>query len=111
MRFLSIVLLPALFLLYTVPAAAQADSIEKRIILIGDAGEMQRGTHPELELIKQLFNFSTTRTTVLYLGDNVYPHGLPDSLSKDFATARAILDDQVGLVKNPSAGSGQADAW
>ncbi|HSC38959.1 MAG TPA: BamA/TamA family outer membrane protein [Chitinophagaceae bacterium] len=111
MRLPSIIILPALFLLYTVPSAAQADSIEKRIILIGDAGEMQRGTHPELELIKQLFNFGTTPTTVLYLGDNVYPHGLPDSLSKDFATARAILDDQVGLVKNPSTGSGRADAW
>jgi len=107
MRFLSIVLLPALFLLYTVPAAAQADSIEKRIILVGDAGEMQHGTHPELDLIKQLFNFNTTHTTVLYLGDNVYPHGLPDSLSKDFAMARAILDDQVGIVKGPRQAQGR----
>ena len=74
---------------------------------MGDAGEMKQGTHPELNLIKQLFDFNKTPTTVLYLGDNVYPHGLPDSLSKDFARARAILDDQVAMVK----GSGQADAW
>src|SRR4051812_20425644 len=103
MRLLRIVALFSTCFLYAMPVWPQADSIERRIVLVGDAGEMQHNTHPELDLIKQLFDFNTTRTTVLYLGDNVYPHGLPDSLSKDFATARAILDDQVGLVKSSAA--------
>ncbi|MBS1564654.1 MAG: metallophosphoesterase, partial [Bacteroidetes bacterium] len=87
-------------------ARPQADSIERRIVLVGDAGEMQQGTHPELNLIKQLFDFNQIPTTVLYLGDNVYPHGLPDAKAKDFPRARAILDDQVAMVKG-----NKADAW
>ncbi len=70
---------------------------------MGDAGEMQHGKHPELDLVKQLFNFRTAPVSVIYLGDNVYPQGLPDSLSADFPRARAILDDQVALVKDQPA--------
>lgn len=106
MRLLSISLLSIACLLSTAKAGAQADSIERRIILVGDAGEMQHGKHPELDLVKQLFPFSAAPATVIYLGDNIYPKGLPDSLSADFARARAILDDQVDLVKDQAA-----DAW
>lgn len=102
-------------LLYTLPGRSQADSIERRIVLVGDAGEMRQGTHPELNLIRQLFDFTATPTTVLYLGDNVYPHGLPDSLSKDFTRAKAILDDQVAIVRPSTPGTAgavsNADAW
>lgn len=106
MRLSRIIVLFAICFFCAASARPQADSIERRIVLVGDAGEMEQGTHPELNLIKQLFDFNQTPTTVLYLGDNVYPHGLPDSLSKDFARARAILDDQVAMVRGNSA-----NAW
>ncbi len=57
-------------------AAAQKDSLDQRIILIGDAGEQKNGIHPEIEMIKKNFKMDK-RTTVVYLGDNVYPQGLP----------------------------------
>ncbi|HEY0273181.1 MAG TPA: metallophosphoesterase, partial [Chitinophaga sp.] len=80
-------------------AQAPADSVLQRIILIGDAGELKNGHHPVVDALKGMVNFSNPRNTVVYLGDNVYPLGLPDESSPSFESARAILDYQVSLVK------------
>lgn len=90
-----------LFSIFSASASAQ-DTLAYRIILVGDAGKQVNGRHPELELMKARFKLDS-RTTVLFLGDNVYQHGLPDSLATDYAEKKLILDNQINSVKGTPA--------
>lgn len=78
-----------------------ADSIRHRLILIGDAGRLRQGKNPVVDAVRARYDFSNSRTTLLYLGDNVYPHGLSDENSPDYDSLAAILNYQVrpGLVR------------
>jgi hypothetical protein len=71
--------------------------------LIGDAGKLTGGKHPELVLLKSLFNLNDGHTTLVYLGDNVYPAGLPDAGHANYPEAKKILDDEIAAVQNTSA--------
>src|SRR5262245_24318983 len=77
----------------------QSDTISQRIILVGDAGELTNGRHPVVEAIKQ-FTKIDKKTTVLYLGDNLYDTGLPDDQSLTYQAAKAVLDSQLSVVEN-----------
>lgn len=83
---------------------AQTDSIVHRFILIGDAGELHKdGRNPVVDAVRQRYNMQDGRNTVIYLGDNVYPYGLPDEADKRYPQAKEILDYEIGLVKNGTA--------
>ncbi|MGX5818703.1 BamA/TamA family outer membrane protein [Chitinophaga lutea] len=84
-------------------AHAQSDSVAQRIFLIGDAGELQNGRHPVVDAIQKNVDMRKGRNTVLFLGDNVYPLGVPDPASRNYPDATAILDYQVSLVKGTPA--------
>src|SRR5687767_9350110 len=92
-----------LFLFHTTQATAQIDSVRNRIILVGDAGMLTNGTHPELNLVKKAFNVDDKKNTVLFLGDNIYPLGLPSIYSSSYEAKRKILDNQVNLVRGTQA--------
>jgi Calcineurin-like phosphoesterase len=54
------------------------DSIELALFLIGDAGSKAYDGEPVLaELARQADSFRTVRQYVVFLGDNVYPRGVP----------------------------------
>lgn len=78
------------------------DSITARILLIGDAGQLTNGKNPVVEAAKRLVEFDK-KTTVIYLGDNLYKTGLPDNSVPNFATAKAPLDSQVVIAKGTDA--------
>lgn len=78
------------------------DSVVQRIWLVGDAGKLKNGRNPELELI-QSSNLLDAKTTVLFLGDNIYQTGLPDSFSKKYSSKKAIIDIQIDLLRNTNA--------
>ena len=81
---------------------AQVDSVSQRIILIGDAGQQTDNRQPELELARKLFPMDK-KTTVLYLGDNIYPQGLPSVYADDYDKRRQVLDSQINLVRGTKA--------
>src|SRR5690349_2150843 len=99
MRISTIIWPLVLSLLSSRSISAQTDSVNQRIILVGDAGELSEGRQPELELLKSLYNLNDSRTTLLFLGDNVYPQGLPEEGAKNFEEKRKILQNQADLVK------------
>ncbi|WP_211999920.1 BamA/TamA family outer membrane protein [Chitinophaga sp. HK235] len=79
---------------------AQSPVVVKRIILIGDAGELHdNGHNPVVDAVRKKYNLQEDINTVLFLGDNVYPKGLPDPTNKTYPAAKEILDYQVNLVK------------
>ncbi|HVI47028.1 MAG TPA: BamA/TamA family outer membrane protein [Chitinophaga sp.] len=84
--------------------AAQTPAVVKRIILIGDAGELHsNGRNPVVDAVRKAYDLQDSRNTVLFLGDNVYPVGLPDSAAASYPTAKEILDYQVNLVRGTNS--------
>jgi hypothetical protein len=70
---------PALESATLAPApVAPMDSIELALFLIGDAGGKRYDGEPVLqELTRQADSLRTVRRYVVFLGDNVYPRGVP----------------------------------
>ncbi|HEY5408873.1 MAG TPA: hypothetical protein VIJ92_17415 [Ginsengibacter sp.] len=76
---------------------AQSDSIQARIILIGDAGDLNYEREPVIDAARNLIPFDK-KTTVIYLGDNIYDHGLPDDVDPGYIAARSVIDSQINIV-------------
>lgn len=74
------------------------DSIQATILLIGDAGALTNGRHPVVDAAKKTVKMDE-KTTVLYLGDNLYKTGLPDDAVPNFAVAKAPLDSQIHITR------------
>ena len=53
-------------------------TIDQRLLLIGDAGDANPDGEPVLEALRKQVEEFPERTTVIYLGDNVYETGMPD---------------------------------
>ncbi|UFH54273.1 hypothetical protein [Spirosoma sp. KNUC1025] len=103
------------------------DSVVHRLILIGDAGRLYHGKNPVVDAVQSRYDFNDPRNTLLYLGDNVYPHGLEDENHPDYDSLSAILRYQArpGLAKpgvgkrsrvlfipgNHDWGKGHPDGW
>src|SRR5687768_13604110 len=79
------------------------DSIMHRLILVGDAGELKGTTHPVVEWLRKNVNFNDERNTVIYLGDNIYPEGLPMEGESTYPEAKRIIDYQIDLVRDKKA--------
>ena len=94
------------FLVLLIPfgGAAQsgADSVTARLVLIGDAGALVNGRAPVMEAVRRHVPLDK-KTTVLYLGDNLYREGLPDEQNIYYTQYRSVLDSQVALVLNTQA--------
>src|SRR5436190_11832582 len=82
--------------------AQSDDSIVNRIVLVGDAGALTNGQHAVAQAIKKNVPLDA-RTTIVYLGDNIYKVGLPDDAYIGYQQARIVLDSQVSIVKNTPA--------
>ena len=74
------------------------DPVIQRLYLVGDAGERGDGHLPVCDWLKQHVNWDDTSNVLVYLGDNIYPHGMPPEGSADVGVARKIMDNQVSVV-------------
>src|SRR5258708_28322289 len=87
----------AIFSFVCASLQAQKDTIEARIILIGDAGELTNGHHPVVDAVKQTIPLDA-KTTILFLGDNLYKTGLPDEQYSSYKASNAVLDSQLSIA-------------
>ncbi|MFI5133232.1 MAG: BamA/TamA family outer membrane protein [Chitinophagales bacterium] len=93
------------FILLFFPVAfcsAQQAKITQRIFLVGDAGETQNGKHPVCDWLKEHVDWNDSSNVLVYLGDNIYPEGMPDG-GKKYDIAKAIIDYQLSVVKDKKA--------
>lgn len=83
------------------------DAIETSLFLIGDAGEpdprAERGGVPLDSLTAHMAQLPE-RSIAVFLGDNVYPAGIPEEGHAEFADARRRLDVQVRAVPEGARG-------
>ncbi|HEX6426594.1 MAG TPA: BamA/TamA family outer membrane protein [Niastella sp.] len=115
-----------LFVLYMVFVghavfAQTDDTVNARIILVGDGGALANGKHPVASAIKNYLH-PDKKTTIVYLGDNLYRHGLPDEGNVNYVLSRTVLDSQMAVAANTPArvymipgnhdwSNGSADGW
>ena len=81
---------------------AQADSVNTRVILVGDAGSLIEGKASVLESIRKNIKLDK-KTVVVYLGDNLYDAGLPYETFNRYSEIKAALDSQINLIKGTPA--------
>ncbi len=96
---------PALERATLVPAPmAPKDSIELAIFLIGDAGSSAYDGEPVLhELALQSDSLRPVRQFVVFLGDNVYPRGVPPLGNPNRDDAERRIAAQVLAIRKGSA--------
>ena len=73
---------------------AEAGAIESTIFLIGDAGN-PAPDEPVLAALKRLITEGSGERVVVFLGDNVYPRGMPVEGAPDRTEAERRLLDQM----------------
>lgn len=71
-----------------------------RVFLIGDAGEPHQPTDPNLQFLDSLLRQASPQDILIFLGDNLYPKGLPDSEHPERKVLEAKLNAQLELIKN-----------
>ncbi len=92
----------ALALLGASPAprpVTPARGVERTLILIGDAGKPAADGEPVLKALAREVGREAERTTVVFLGDNIYPGGLPEPAAPERSQAERRLDTQVDVVR------------
>jgi hypothetical protein len=80
---------------------AQNDAISSRIIFIGDAGE--KSVYQQKIILDASEKIIPGKTTVFYLGDNIYPRGMGLPGSKDEINTQQILQSQFVPMRNKAA--------
>ncbi|KFF08134.1 metallophosphoesterase [Chryseobacterium luteum] len=72
-----------------------------KIFLIGDAGNADEPQAKNtLNLLKNKLDSADSNSMLLFLGDNIYPNGLPKETDKDYALAKQKLENQLAITKN-----------
>ena len=69
------------------------------LYLVGDAGAGYDNTTPTaLPLLRRMLDAEGPNSTVVFMGDNIYPSGMPDPQSPDRAKAEYLIDKQLNTV-------------
>jgi len=94
----ALTLFPGCRAMLTTAELAPAD-IETSLYLIGDAGEPDpRGRSRVLDSMTALMLTDPRKSVVMFLGDNVYPDGIPEEGRAEYADARRRLQVQVDAI-------------
>lgn len=73
------------------------------LYLVGDSGEPTIVNQPLGKILSQHIKQSGENSTLLYLGDNIYPSGMPPGSTKSRALAEEIITTQAEWIKGLDA--------
>lgn len=82
-------------------SVAHASDVDLTLFLIGDAGNPEPRGEPVLRALEREVARDPARSLVVFLGDNVYPSGLPPGDDPARPEMERRLDTQVDAVKRP----------
>jgi Calcineurin-like phosphoesterase len=99
-KFLSILLL---LLIRAQVLPGQEREILYTLYLVGDAGEEDIIHQPLGGVLRQKINESGSNTTLIFLGDNIYPTGMPDPATRGRGLAEKIIHTQVSWIRGLDA--------
>jgi len=87
--------------LFDTVSSAESSPIQHRFYLIGDAGNASKGkTLEHFDVLQTQLSKASKNTTVLFLGDNIYPAGMPTKKAADRSLSEHRLQVQLDLVKD-----------
>ncbi len=75
------------------------NSLQYRILLIGDAGQPKQN-EPVLETLRTWAEKSSEKTSIVFLGDNMYPDGMTEQKQHE---APSRLGPQIDVIKSTDA--------
>lgn len=78
------------------------DSTDVRLVLIGDAGKLNYGRQPVVDAVRQLIPLDK-KTTVIFLGDNLYKTNLPPTYMNEYQAAKSVMDSQINIIEGTDA--------
>jgi hypothetical protein len=90
-------------IIFILTLCAQQDPVVQRLFLVGDAGELKAGHHPVCDWLTSHVDWGDSSNVLVYLGDNIYPVGMPPEGAAGMEEARKILDYQVSVVAGKKA--------
>src|SRR5882757_7306274 len=90
-----------LFLFFANIVAIGQDDIVRRVIVIGDAGEMTR--RQQAIIPDAALKILPGKTTVMYLGNNIHPNGMKLPGSSEEEHTRQILQSQFQPMRSKGA--------
>ena len=79
------------------------EGIEVSLYLIGDAGAPADSGEPVLQALRTDLLAHPGEKLVVFLGDNIYPTGMPEANDPDRAEAERRIDDQIQAVLDGGA--------
>ncbi len=79
------------------------DPVVRRLFLVGDAGTLINGHQPVCDWLRAHVDWNDTANMLIYLGDNIYPGGMPPEGSASREEAIRILGDEVSVVAGKKA--------
>jgi hypothetical protein len=82
---------------------AALGNVETTVFLIGDTGEPGPAGRSVLDGLRDQARRARGERVILFLGDNVYPNGIPDSLSVDRPSAEDRLRMALDVVRASGA--------
>jgi len=84
-----------------------ATDVETTVYLVGDAGVPAPGGDPVLQALTQDVADASAASTpiILYLGDNIYPRGMPDESAPNRKDAERRLAAQIEVAIQTGAGT------
>lgn len=98
LQFLFLLTLPSLVL-----SQGQQGKVVYTLYLVGDSGEPVIADQPLGNVLRQQVKESGRNTTLIYLGDNIYPKGMPDKSAKSRGLAEKIIKTQTAWVQGLDA--------
>lgn len=84
---------------FAIKANAQSINNSFNIYFIGDAGKESTSGNT-LNILKNYLDQENSNSAVVFLGDNIYPVGLPDSNAKGRKDAEEAIKSQMDILKN-----------
>ncbi|WP_261509813.1 metallophosphoesterase [Chryseobacterium paludis] len=72
-----------------------------KIFLVGDAGNADEvQAKNTLSLLKSKLDSADKNSMLIFLGDNIYPSGMPKEGDKDYPLAKEKMENQLAITKN-----------
>ncbi|MDH6252294.1 hypothetical protein M2347_002021 [Chryseobacterium sp. H1D6B] len=74
---------------------------EFKIFLVGDAGNADEPqAQHTLNFLKRKLDSADKNSMLIFLGDNIYPAGMPKEKDKDYPLAKEKMQNQLDITKN-----------
>lgn len=72
-----------------------------QIFLVGDAGNSEEiQAQQTLNFLKNKIDSANSNSMLIFLGDNIYPLGMPKESDKDYPLAKEKMENQLAITKN-----------